>query len=299
MKKPFPKWAVFLLSFLFVILLGALWFFSRPPVLLLTDMTFEVLYGRDRGRGERLAASLGLFRRIVPVPIAESAGPEVILLAAEEAAAAPHCVLFPYRFLEGGRRYREQHPEIPALVLGGRVRDIHEGTVYTNTQFDMYRAGAAAALIAGDNPGAVLVFTDGWTGESDRRAFQTGLRDQGSAGTPLYLNGGQEEYNFDQEIACAVIAGPAPVYFDLNLKAPLILFSWANPAQTPWMVKVIFDDSPWGVLKEAVGRAVGGGEGDIPSKMLILQDRLGDLAGVLRKKVPGDPLFLGSPGGIQ
>jgi hypothetical protein len=222
----------------------------------------------------------------------------VILLAVEEAAAAPYCVLFPYRFLEGARRYRERRPEIPALVLGGRVREIHEGTVYTNTQFDMYRAGTAAALIAGDTPGAVLVLTDGWMGESDRRAFQTGLRDQGFAGTPLYLNGGQE-YNLDQEISCAVIAGPAPGYFDQNLKAPLILFSWANPAQTPWMVKVIFDDSPWGVLKEAVGRAAGGGGEDLPSKMLILQDRLGGLAGVLRKKVPGDPLFLGSSGGIQ
>jgi hypothetical protein len=288
MKKPFPKRVLFLFPALVLCLvpLGAFWFFSRPPVLLLTDGTFDALYGKSRGQEKRLAASLDLFRRIIPVPIAESAGPELVLLAVEAAAAAPHCVLFPYRFLEGALRYREQRPEIPSLILGGRVRNNLEGTVYTNTQFDMYRAGAAAALIAGDNPGVILVFTDGWLGESDRRAFQTGLLDQGFAGSPQYLRGGQDFKN-DREISCAVVAGPAPGYFERNLEVPLILFSWADPAQTPRTVKVIFDDSPWGVLEEAVRGAVRGGGKDLPSEMLILPDRLGSLGGVLKKKVPG------------
>jgi hypothetical protein len=129
-------------------------FFNRPPVLIVTNVSFVELYGADRMRRQGRSASLELFRPVKPVVVADDATPDVLVIAVSAAAEKPYCVLFPYIQAETAKRYHEESPEIPVVVFSGRTAvsglPTADGVlcVYgTDRGTDLYRAGLMAGII--------------------------------------------------------------------------------------------------------------------------------------------------------
>jgi hypothetical protein len=298
MKAFKPGWSFFLKAAL-VVLLGAAagFFLIRPPVLIVTDASFNTLYGPMRARFSGIESSFTLGRRVIPVPVSESASPDVIVLAVRAAAPSPHAVLFPYRYYEAGRQYKKDFPEVPVLILGNKEGEVPAGEglvpVYPDRETDFYRAGLCAAFLAREGKnGDVLVFNDGTMSAGEREAFLEGLRVQGFIRNPVYV-GLNSDYQNYQGVSCAVLTGPATRFFAENRGAPVLLFSWLDPALTPLEVTVVFDDSPWALAAAAVKAAEEGeeGRGGVPSRSLIPQGRTGKdtrriLAGLVREERP-------------
>ena len=247
----------------------------RSPVLIVSDPSFNQLYGPFRFRLTWIRTNLELFRRVIPVTVAESAGPDLVALAVESVSKTPGVVIFPYRYLEGARTYKENHEKATVLVmLEGHSMPGEESAlvfVLTDTVQDLYRAGVCAASLAEDKK--ILFFYDGYLRSEYTEAFQEGLKSQGFSDYPSFINVSME-YNSYSEVGCVVIAGPATKFLERNLKIPVILFSWIDPLQVPRNVKLVFDDSPWALAVEII-KALPGVEAEmlIPSKSVIVMDR--------------------------
>jgi hypothetical protein len=251
-------------------------FFTRAPALVLSDLSFDILYGARRALLRQAEASLRLFRPVKKVTIAENAGPDAVVFAVEEASPRPWAVLAPYRYAQGLRRYSEQHPETPAVVLGGR-ENIREGqllTLTTDTRLDSYRAGRSAAFFAREKDGEIVVFQEERDFPVNREAFLAGLRAEDCDINPLYMNGYTDYPGYDK-LSCVVLTGGAQNFLSRNTAVPVILYSWLDPAFSPGTVKLVFDDSPWGVSAEAFRTAVEEGEEPVPSGISLLSGRIG------------------------
>jgi hypothetical protein len=268
---------------------AALAFFVRPPVLVVTDAPFTELYGPRRVLTSRIRSSLALFRLVKPVLIAEDAGPDVLVFAVEDAAAGlsrPYCVLFPYRYADGARRYREQFPGIPVVVLEGRSESRpgtagnpdSQGVLRFGTDMaqDLYRAGRCAAILSRGTTDKIVVFQDRAVQSEAQNAFITGLRKQGYETAPLFLDTVSELSDIT-DISCVVMAGSMDEYFEQIRKFPLVLCTWMDPELAPREALVFFDDSPWAQTVPAV-RMIAGTQagGRIPSDMLIFSERIAD-----------------------
>jgi hypothetical protein len=277
-KKP-----LLFLTLIPIVIIGAV-FFLRPPVLLVTGLLYDQIYGRFRGMKMQAETSLRLFRRVKTVRIAEDAGIDVAVFAVESASEKPFCVLFPYRYYREAGQYAGDHPGVPAVILSGRIRELPEDmgvpAVRTGTEGDYFRMGRAAAAFAlnrgaeDGETGKVLFLRDDLVFPEDWEAFKRGLKAGEYFLAPLDVRNGTE-YAVPGDAACAVLTGAAESFFSQNLSLPVILFSWLDPALTNSMVKVVFDDSPWAQAVMAVETAVGkrGNEG-IPSKALVLKKRM-------------------------
>ncbi|MDR2404094.1 MAG: hypothetical protein LBD78_08705 [Spirochaetaceae bacterium] len=281
------------LAFLVLILgLGGV-FFLRSPVLLVTDNSFGRIYGGMRGMMVRVEAALKLFRPVKQVWIAGGSGPDMVVFAVEGISEKPFCVLFPYRYQEGARRYAERHPGTPAAVLTGRAR-VSGGDdipyIMTNTRVDLYRAGRSAAVFAGGE-GEVLLFQDESLGASEREAFELGLQDGGFERSPRYLRGNTESA-IPGNTSVVVIIGPADHYLRQNYDIPVILFSWIDPELTRRSIKVFFDDSPLALAAEAAAAAstVPGEMTEIPSRVELMGQRISEkkILLALKKVVKAD-----------
>ncbi|MDR2517779.1 MAG: hypothetical protein LBD13_00005 [Spirochaetaceae bacterium] len=228
-------------------------FCFRPPVLIVTDAAFASLYGPARITAKRIETSAALLRRVQPVMVDDTAGPDMVAFAVEKAGGSPYCVLFPYRYNEGAGRYAEKFPQTPVFIVGGGQNARVKGTVLVGTDImtDLYRAGLCAGIIARNSGRDVLFFQGEALPEEQREAFQEGLRERGFEKKPKYLSANQD-YSDNENIACVVMNGQAAPFLDRNLETPVILFSWLDPELTAASVKVIFDDSPWALAARIV-----------------------------------------------
>ncbi|MDR1100402.1 MAG: hypothetical protein LBL28_07985 [Treponema sp.] len=294
-------------------------FLVRSPVLVINDLPFVSLYGASRIKQRQIRASISLFRRVKPVMVAENAGTDIVVFAVEEADSRPHCVIFPARYADGGRRYAGQFPGIRVIILDSMPAETAAGQappeedqgrlimLRTRRLEDFYRAGLCAAIIArsemgrsaknspetgaADPGGEILVFQEKSFSPMDKTAFSTGMQRQGNTTQPHYLNS-PAEYAGIQDASCAVVNGSALDFLDRNLKIPIILFSWYNPALTSRETLLVFDDSPWALAAEAVKQADRDeGIGDIPSDIVFPRGRIAD-KGLLRdlKRAAGGPV---------
>jgi hypothetical protein len=258
--------------------LGAVFFYFRPPVVLVSDASFDALYGVRRTWEKRITLSLRFFRRVKPVPVAENTGSDMLVFAVEEAALTPYCVLFPYRYEEAAGRYAARFPQIPVALLGGRIREAPEpGEIFfvsTDIMTDFYRAGRCAAIFAQNGDGRILFFQENSMAAAERAAFIDGLREQGFEGEPLFINAGVD-YSGVEKVLCVVMVGSAPSFLERNPDVPLILFSWIDPGLTGRGVKVIFDDSPWAMVPETLAMISRKEKaGSFPSGILFPGDRI-------------------------
>ncbi|MDR3336863.1 MAG: hypothetical protein LBT16_06630 [Treponema sp.] len=280
-----------------LILTGARLFFSRPPVLVVSDLSIEGIYGPSRLFLKQAELSLKLRRPVRNVRVSNDAGEDVVVFTIESASENPFCVLFPYHYNREARRYAREYPGVPVGILVNRYPDIfppEEGTVTilaTDPVLDFYRAGRCAAILAQAGlPGAatgetaegapsrgdIQVFYDDPIPASAQEAFKQGLEEEGYEFFPLYLSGASD-YQAADSVSCAVIYGSAAGFLEKNPRIPVVLFSWIDPANTPNIVKVIADDSPWTLAIPAVKIITGEEDNkEIPSVLTVFNRRLGE-----------------------
>jgi hypothetical protein len=290
-------------------------FFSLPPVLIVEDRLFEAIYGPFRLKKKQVLLSLGLKRPVRVLSVEENAGDDVVVFTVESAAEKPHCVIFSFRYYNAARRYNRDYPDTPIGVFRGRYRELAdtgpEGFMIfgTDQKLDLYRAGRLAALLASASPSpgevpeeeaspveetvpAILVFQDEYISGDLREFFETGLKDEHNQSNPRYLIG-SSQYQTETPCDAAVIYGADPDFFGQSADIPGVLFSWLDPALTPFKIKAIFDDSPLALAEELVPLIVNaednGEDGrnivEIPSEIQILSRRLAEkeLPGKMRK----------------
>ena len=258
-------------------------FFSRSPVLIVTDSSSTLLYGESRSREELLRASLVLFRRVREVAVVDDAGDDILQFAIAEVSPKPFCVLFPLRFARAARFYREQNPATPAVLLEGRFAE-GENPAFsaiggntddyfifkTDISADFYLAGLAAAALDGGKNGKIAVFLESRFQTQAREAFLNALNDLGKPLETAFLNS-FSQFSGDTGLSCVVLAGVGADFFENNSNIPVILFTWLDPLMVPVDVVMVFNDSPWAQTVDAV-RMVSSGmaSGRIRSKREIL-----------------------------
>ena len=274
--------------------LPALVYRVRSPMLIVTDAPFAAIYGPARLKKAQSAASRALFRRVKPVPIADGAGPDIVEIAINKAAARPFCVLFPRRLASAAERYHEQYPDIRLIILGGLTPEydlpVPDDSLFvyrTDRDTDLYRAGLFAGILAGFKQipaeedvaplqRTIVLWQDRLVTADQRDFFSRGAMERDGETAVVFINN-TGEMPEAEKLSCVVLAGTGVDYLDRRPRIPIILFSWLDPAMTQAEIAVLFDDSPWG---QAVPAAHLAGkwqnQGQIPSKILILSDNIAD-----------------------
>ncbi|MDR0302734.1 MAG: hypothetical protein LBI04_10545 [Treponema sp.] len=285
-------------SFAFTVLVVLIAFLARPPVLIVTDLSFAALYGENRIKLETAHSSLVLFRRVIPVAVADDAGDDIIDLAVAGASKNPFCAIFPLRFAQNARNYREKNPGIPVVLLEGRYPEeanpasfaIGSSTddyfIYkTEISADFYRAGLAAAILDAEKNERLAVLLEPNVQTQGREAFLKALNDAGSSLQTSFFTA-YSQFTGNQNISCVVLAGIGADYLDKYFDIPVIFFTWIDPELIPLDVVLVFNDSPWVQAVPAVRMvAAGMTKGQIPSKILFTSGKgIGkDTARKLRK----------------
>ena len=256
-------------------------FWLRPPVLVVSDLSFLQLYGVNRFKAETARSSFDLFRRVKPVIIADDAGDDIVQAAVEGASKKPLCVLFPLRFARIARDYREKNQGIPVVLMEGRYAEaanpasfaIGDNTedyfIYkTDISADFYRAGLAAAIIDGEKNEKIAVILESSIQTQAREAVSNALNDlEKPLQTSFFTVFSQ--FSGNQNISCVILAGIGAEYTDKFSDVPVIFFTWINPELIPDDIVLVFNDSPTVQAVQAV-RMVQAGmtKGQIPSKIL-------------------------------
>ncbi|MDR2942860.1 MAG: hypothetical protein LBV17_09745 [Treponema sp.] len=272
--------AASLVSFALVILIA---FLARPPVLLVTEVSFAELYGAKRLRLETAHSSLVLFRRVKSVAIADDAGNDIVLTAIEGASSKPFCVIFPVRYVQVARSYREKKSGIPVVLMEGRYAGEENPSAFaigdntedyfiykTDISSDFYRAGLASAILDDGKNERIAVLLESGVQTQAKEAVSKALND---AGKPLQTSffTSYSQFTSNQGFSCVVLAGIGADYLDKYADIPVIFFTWINPELIPKDIIIVFNDSPW-VQTVPVVRMVKSGmiKGQIPSKIMIM-----------------------------
>ena len=262
-----------------IFLMLVLGFFLRTPVLVVTDVSFSRIYGVDRLRNQSLQTSFQLYRRLIVIPVSEQAGSDTIVIAVEHAARVPFAVLFPYRYVDAASLYKDKHPQARVLLMMGRNQppQLRAGItlIRTDVPVDLYRAGIAAAFFATQSEsetGRILFFDDESTPLRHRQAFQDGLSRRSFTNEVVFSNPVEPGSRYD--ILCAVLTAAGHSFWEREVSMPVVLFSWVNPAITPGVVKVIFDDSPIAVAARALRASSRLDEVFVPSRPHVMVSRL-------------------------
>jgi len=277
-------------------------FCTRPPVLIVTDVSFAALYGKSHLRREQFAASFALFRWVRPVMVADDAGSDVVSIAVREAARQPYCVLFPCNQAAAAQRFHEQFPETPVVLFNGLVpvpgMPSPDGflCVYgVNRSVDLYRAGLCVGILGNiphqpvgrtekeDKPAAIspastpktyVLWQDSYVQTAERELFSRGVREKDPESMIIFVNSNAEVPDM-KVISGIVLTGAGAEYLGRNPQMPLILFSWLDPSFTAREVMVLFDDSAWALAVPAVRMAIQKqAAGTIPSKPLIFKEKI-------------------------
>jgi hypothetical protein len=264
---------------------AALIFFSRAPVLLITDAAFNELYGEQRILMKNIETQVKLFRRVKQVIVGDEASPDLVNIAVSSVSQekAPFCVLFPARYTEGAALFSAQNPQTQVAVVGGtrsaaRMSDTEEKTsmisVLTDTETDLFRAGVCAAILGKASVGAeesdeqnrVAVLQKTFLSQAERTSLSDGLKEGGFSNIQ-YMMANSNFY--DMKFSTIIMLGPSSSLLDQHLKVPVVLFSWIDPMFTASSVKVVFDDSIWAQAVPAVKMAAVGQNGLVPSKVIV------------------------------
>ena len=255
---------------LIVILALGVTFFSRNPVILVTDSAFTVLYGEKRSLSRQISLSLRLWRPVKTITIAEGAGPDLVVQGAASLSRRPFAVFFPYRYKDGALRYLQTRPGSLVVILGGRKPWEAESNgnaawFYTDTVADLYYAGVIAGLFVNyDNKNRDIALFYKEINNTEKTAFMEGLEDQKWFGSPLF-----SPDSIKIDLACAVVLKDFRFSGEEKPRS-FILFSWMDPAMAPQRTLAIFDDSPWTQIGPALDLIRKGRQsGLIPSEIIV------------------------------
>jgi hypothetical protein len=267
---------------LIAVLIPLFVFFSRSPVLIVTEQTFVGFYGAERLRRETSLASFLLFRPVKNVFVANDTGDDIVSLAVSEISERPFCVLFPLRFARSAQLYRQQNPQNSVVILEGRYSENERPSAFaigrntseyflfkTDIDSDFYRAGMTAGAIvsstADDNQyGRIVVFLESNLLSQARGAFLRGLNDFMIQERPPELQNTElilpatrfftsfAQFSETSDISCVVLAGIGTEYIEKKTGVPVIFFTWLDPSFVPDDTVVVINDSPWVQAVEAV-----------------------------------------------
>lgn len=284
------RFRLFAALFLFFAAVGSFSAFSlRGRVVVVTDASFEAVYGPRRAAYARAALSLRLFRAVRRVPVADSAPSSAVVLAATAAgdAGSTFCVLFPPYFAEAAAAYAAARPGIPAVValpLFSEVSSASLGGAFAvapDPRVEGFRAGQAvaealrgAARSAGnpEEPVAagsrILVRLRGDRLDRFYAGFEAALAAAGARA---------ESVAFDPEGAVPrgigagdFLVDASPDYprpeIDPFAETPQIVYSWSDPALLPPSVVRVFDDSIYALAPAAVLAALKRGGASSPAR---------------------------------
>jgi len=272
--------AVFIAALPFII------FLIRAPVLVVTDLSFAQLYGGARIQKQAAGASFSLFRPVKIVAVADDAGDDIAQIAISETSSRPYCVIIPLRFAQAARLYREKNPLVPVVILEGRFSEGSNPAEFaignntddyflykTDINADFYRAGMAAALLDGDKNGKIAVFLDAGIQTQAREAFFRALNDLDKPMQSTFFTSYSQNYDIS-ELSCLVLAGVGAEHLEKEAGVPVVFFSWIDPSFLPNDVVLLYNDSPWVQIKEAV-RMVSAKmtKNQIPSKGEVLPSK--------------------------
>lgn len=283
-------------------------FFFRSPVLVVTDAPFALLYGTSHLKQRQIFASLSLFRQVKPVLIADGVSADVVAVTITESFRQPCCVLFPRSQSAAAKRFHEQNPEIPLVLLSGLVQssDLPAPDGYlcvynTDREVDLYRAGLFAGIIgskqqnsteqpeekdtkneesAEESPKIIqnsyILWQDRFVKPSGRDIFIRGVMEEDPESHVIFVNSGSDVPD-PQKISCAVLTAAGTEFLEKNHRMPMILFSWLDPSLASKELIVLFDDSIWAQAVPAVRLALEQqAEASIPSKALIFSGKIVD-----------------------
>jgi len=251
-------------------------FYIRSPVLIVTEQSFIELYGKERIKKESFSVSLALFRPVKTVAVANDAGDDVVPFSINSVSKRPYCVIFPLRFAQSARLYKEIAQNTPIILLEGRYADdenpaknllggdISEYFVYkTDVNDDFYRIGLAVTAIKfkkepkNENPpsdegkkGKIIVFLENNLNQM-KDVFLRGLYDKGQL-LETYFYNSYSQYLDMTDLSCVVIAGSGSDFLDKKAEVPIIAFTWLNPSLLPFDVVMTVNDSPWAQARQAV-----------------------------------------------
>lgn len=285
-------------------------FYTRPPVLIVTEQSFIDLYGRKRIKNEALFSSFFLFRPVKTVEVANDAGDDIVPFAVAEISVKPYCVLFPLRFVKSAQRYRELNPDIPIVVLEGRYpekenpaekalgADKSEYFIYkTDINDDFYNLGLAVSTLKpkeepeNDDSASEVEKNDKIVVFIDRNLaylkdiFLKGLYNRGILTETQFFNS-FSQYSETPNLSCVILVGLGYDYLDKKTGVPVISFTWIDPFLLPSDVVMVINDSPWAQARQAV-RMVGAGEknGLIKSEFIVLNKKKfdGDVIALIKK----------------
>ncbi len=233
---------------------------ARKPVVVVTDASFEELYGPARSRHRKIRAAFAVWRRIEVATVGESAVPAAAADAAAEASSDPFCVVFPFRYEAGAVVYADRHPDTPTVVVGGpAAAGMRPARFSADRATDLYRAGRVAGLFSSASGRLVLLSGEGLESPP---AFLSGLADSGSPSEAILIAPGDP---LPADAAC-VVAAETDGRLPPEMRAPpLVLFTWIDLALVPSSTVVVFDDSVWALLVSAVRAAAGGESAIAPS----------------------------------
>jgi hypothetical protein len=250
MKRRTKKWLICLAVFLGIAGSVALVYLARPPLVIVEDEDFLLLYGAKRANMMRRMLSATLFRRVAFAVVARDADQDDAAFAVNAVSKSPYMALFPERYLGDADRYAMA---IEAAGLSKKTRTLvinsgeSEGvnieraeSIPIDRETDLYRAGMCAAILAKD--GSIMVYYQGNLPSAHREAFIEGLTASGYKQTPFFFRNTESVPQTD--IGCAVLLSAV----NTNLlvpkqNVPIILFSWLEPEYTPNGVTIVFDDS--------------------------------------------------------
>ncbi|MDR2596988.1 MAG: hypothetical protein LBC76_06680 [Treponema sp.] len=270
-------------------------FYIRLPVLILTELSFIELYGKERLKKETFFASLALFRPVKIVAVANDAGEDIVPFAVTQASIKPYCVLFPLRFAGSARLYRNLGLNVPIVVLEGRYSEEEnpaesvfgeEKSEYfifkTDINDDFYRTGLAVTAIKpkfvkkqeesaneDDKKGKIIVFLD-YKLDKMKDVFLRGLYDRGELYETHFFNS-FPQYSEFTDLHCVVMAGVGSEFLEKKAEVPAVLFTWLDPALLPFDAVMTVNDSPLAQVRRAV-KMVGSGvkRGLIKSEFRVL-----------------------------
>jgi len=293
-------------------------FFTRSPVLVVTDTLLTAMYSRSYLGRQQVHVSLGLFRQVKPVIVADGASPDMVSFAIAELSSRPFCVLFARSQASAAAFYHEQFLEIPAVLLSGPAPvtglPSPDGVlcVYrTDRETDLYRAGLFAGIIGAaaqkpeqqaEDQGTITGYTqrkyvlwhDYDVQPAEKEVFSRGIREQDPEASAVFIRDAAEMPD-SSGISCMALVGAGADYIEKNQVIPLILFGWIGPSLSAREVLVQFDDSVWALVIPAVRMATSGqAEGKIPSKPLIspqkfAENKMSDVYKILKdltEKIP-------------
>jgi len=260
----------------FAVIVTLFIFYTRPPVLIVTEQSFIELYGKERIHNEAFSSAFAMFRPVKIVTVANDAGEDAVPFAVSSAAIKPFCVIFPLRFVKSAILYKELAPNIPIVVLEGRYPEEESPSVSsigavtsdyfifkTDINDDFYRIGLAVTAIKqktvqkNENftpdekkKGKVVVFIDRKLNQM-KDVFLRGLYDRGELFETVFFNSYSQHLELS-DLSCVVLAGLGADFLDKKADVPVISFTWINPALLPFDVVMIVNDSPLAQARQVV-----------------------------------------------